>query len=96
MVGDAEATFTIKASFSWKPESPTPGQDITVTLSDIDPTTDEDGDVAPSITIGGEEVQNVGNANDDSSSTWKGQVHGSTRLGNRKIEVSVGDTDLPS
>ena len=91
MVGDAEATFTIKASFSWKPESPTPGQDITVTLSDIDPTTDEDGDVAPSITIGGEEVQNIGNANDDSSSTWKGQVHGNTRLGNRKIEVSVGD-----
>ena len=36
-VDDAEATFTIKASFSWGPESPTPGQDITVTLSDIEP-----------------------------------------------------------
>ena len=95
--GDASATFTIKASFSWEPESPTPGQDITVTLADIDPTTDADGaDVAPSITIGGEEVQNIGNANDDKSSTWKGQVHGSTRLGNRSIAVSVGDTDLPS
>ena len=48
-VDDAKATFTIKASFSWEPESPTPGQDITVTLSDIEPTTDEDGaDVAPS------------------------------------------------
>ena len=34
---DASATFTIKASFSWEPESPTPGQDITVTLSDIEP-----------------------------------------------------------
>ena len=96
-VDDATATFTIKASFSWKPESPTPGQDITVTLADIDPTTDEDGnDVAPSITIGGKEVPAVGDASDDKSSTWKGQVAGDTPLGNRSIAVSVGDTDLPS
>ena len=97
MEDDATATFTIKASFSWSPESPTPGQDITVTLSDINPTTDEDdADVPPVITIGGKAVPVVGDAGDDKSSTWKGQVAGDTPLGNRSIAVSVGDTDLPS
>ena len=95
-VDDATATFTIKASFSWEPESPTPGQDITVTLSDIDPTTEDGADVAPSITIGGKAVTGVGDASDDKSSTWKGQVAGDTPLGNRSIAVSVDDTDLPS
>ena len=94
-IGDASATFTIKASFSWKPESPTPGQDITITLADIDPETDaDDADVAPSITIGGKAVTGVGNAGDDKPSTWKGQVAGDTPLGNRRIAVSVDDTDL--
>ena len=102
-VGDAEAKFTIKASFSWKPESPTPGQDITITLADIDPVNpneagstnfDADDDEAPTITIGGEEVQGAGNAGDDKRSTWKGQVHGDTPLGNRRIAVSVGEDDL--
>ena len=102
-VGDADATFTIKASFSWKPESPTPGQDITITVVDIDPVNpneagstnfDADDDEAPTITIGGEEVQGVGNASDDKRSTWKGQVHGDTPLGTRRIAVSVGDDDL--
>ena len=91
-VGDASATFTIKASFSWSPESPTPGQDITVTLADIEPDTAE----SVEITIGGEDVLEVGDAGDDKDTTWKGQVNGDTRLGNRKIAVSVGDTDLPS
>ena len=91
-VDDAEATFTIKASFSWGPESPTPGQDITVTLSDIEP---EEGQ-SVEITIGGEDVLEVGDAGDEKDTTWKGQVNGDTRLGNRKIAVSVGDTDLPS
>ena len=91
-VEDASATFTIKASFSWEPESPTPGQDITVTLSDIEP---EEGE-SVEITIGGEDVLDVGDAGDEKNTTWKGQVNGDTRLGNRKIAVSVGDTDLPS
>ena len=91
-VGDASATFTVKASFSWSPESPTPGQDITVTLADIEPDTGE----AVEITIGGEDVLEVGDAGDDKDTTWKGQVNGETRLGNRKIAVSVGDTELPS
>ena len=92
----ASATFTIEASFSWKPESPTPGQDITITLVDIDPentgtaaTVDPALDVAPTITIGGQVVQGVGNAGDDKRSTWKGQVHGDTPLGNRRIGVAV-------
>ena len=89
-VGDASATFTIKASFSWKPESPTPGQDITVTLSDIEPATGE----SVGISIGNQAVQNVGDAGDDKVTTWKGQVAGNTPLGNRRIEVSVGDTAL--
>ena len=38
----------------------------------------------------------VGDAGDDKDTTWKGQVNGDTRLGNRKIVVSVGDTELPS
>ena len=91
-VGDASATFTVKASFSWSPESPTPGQDITVTLADIEPDTGE----SVEITIGGEDVLEVGDAGDDKDTTWKGQVNGDTRLGNRKIAVSVGDTELPS
>ena len=87
---DASATFTIDASFTWAPESPTPGQDITITLSDIEPTSSESVD----ITIGGQDVLNVGDAGDDEDTTWKGQVNGDTPLGNRKIEVSVGKTDL--
>ena len=90
MVGDVSATFTIEASFTWKPESPTPGQDITITLSDIEPSSSESVD----ITIGGQNVQNVGEAGDDKDTTWKGQVHGDTPLGNRKIAVSVGKEDL--
>ena len=89
-VGDVDATFTIEASFTWKPESPTPGQDITITLSDIEPSSSESVD----ITIGGQDVQNVGDAGDDKDTTWKGQVHGDTPLGNRKIAVSVGKKDL--
>ena len=104
-VGDASDTFEIKASFSWSPESPTPGQDITVTLADIDPDNenlatsddfDADDDEPPTITISGEDVENVGDAGDDKRSTWKGQVNGDTPLGNRRIAVSVGETDLPS
>ena len=91
-VEDASATFTVKASFSWSPESPTPGQDITVTLADIEPDTGE----SVEITIGGEDVLEVGDAGDDKDTTWKGQVNGDTRLGNRKIAVSVGETELPS
>ena len=100
-VGDASATFTIKASFSWSPENPTPGQDITITLADIDPentgtgtTVDTSLDVAPDITIGGEDVLNVGDASDDMRSTWKGQVNGDTPLGNRRIAVTVDGEGL--
>ena len=104
-VGDASDTFEIKASFSWSPESPTPGQDITVTLADIDPENenlatsddfDADDDEPPTITISGEDVENVDDAGDDKRSTWKGQVNGDTPLGNRRIAVSVGETDLPA
>ena len=91
-VGDVDATFTIEASFTWSPETPTPGQDITITLSDIEPSSSE----LVSITIGGQDVQNVGDAGDDKDTTWKGQVNGDTPLGNRKIAVTVGKKELKS
>ena len=105
---DAPAkTFEIKPSFTFDPESPTPGQDVTINLVDIKgeptsvtftgaaaimdiPDSDPDDDADDS-------VDNIRDADGDAETTtgWKVQVPGDTRIGNVRVTIAHDDVDDP-
>ena len=105
--GAPAKTFEIKPSFTFDPESPTPGQDVTINLVDIkgeptsvtftgasaikdipdsDPDDDED-----------DSVDNIRDADGDAETTtgWKVQVPGDTRIGNVRVTIEHDDVDDP-
>ena len=88
--GDTAATAAIhkiKATFTVAPESPNPGQDVTITLADTDVT----GDSTVSVSFGGGESEDANNAGDDKESTWKVGVPSDVRRGTIQMSVKVDD-----
>ena len=105
---DAPAkTFEIKPSFTFDPENPTPGQDVTINLVDIsgEPTSvtftgaDPIMDIADSDPDDGKDdsVDNIRDADGDAETTtgWKVQVPGDTRIGNVRVTIAHDDVDDP-
>ena len=98
-------TFEIKPSFTFDPESPTPGQDVTINLVDIsgEPTSVTFTgaaaivDIADSDPDDGEDdsVDNIRDADGDAETTtgWKVQVPGDTRIGNVRVTIEHDDVD---
>ena len=105
--GAPAKTFEIKPSFTFDPENPTPGQDVTINLVDIkgeptsvtftgasaikdipdsDPDDDED-----------DSVDNIRDADGDAETTtgWKVQVPGDTRIGSVRVTIEHDDVDDP-
>ena len=97
---DAPAkTFEIKPSFTFAPESPTPGQDVTINLVDIsgEPTsvkftgakeiTDvEDNPATENIDEGEDNIRDSDN-DAETLGGWKVQVPGNTRIGNVRVTI---------
>ena len=97
---DAPAkTFEIKPSFTFAPESPTPGQDVTINLVDIsgEPTsvkftgakeiTDvEDNPATENIDEGEDNIRDSDN-DAETLGGWKVQVPGTTRIGNVRVTI---------
>ena len=81
------ANHKIKATFTVAPESPNPGQDVTITLADTDVT----GDSTVSVSFGGGESEDANNAGDDKESTWKVGVPSDVRRGTIQMSVKVDD-----
>ena len=106
--GEAVAkTFEIKPSFTFDPENPTPGQDVTINLVDIsgEPTSvkftgavaivdqDADPDAVPPVPA----IDRIRDADGDAETTtgWKVQVPGDTRIGNVRVTIEHDDVDDP-
>ena len=90
------AKFTIKPSISVSPDNPKPGQDMTITLNDIEPATsgtgdDEVVDEAPTISFAGAIAKDLEDDEDDKFTTWKIQVPGTVRVGTIQVRVNVDD-----
>ena len=92
-------TFEIKPSFTFAPESPTPGQDVTINLVDIsgEPTsvkftgaieiTDvEDNPATENIDEGEDNIRDSDN-DAETLGGWKVQVPGNTRIGNVRVTI---------
>ena len=97
---DAPAkTFEIKPSFTFAPESPTPGQDVTINLVDIsgEPTSVKftgaaaivdqvaDPDAVPAVSA----IDRIRDSDNDAETLggWKVQVPGTTRIGNVRVTI---------
>ena len=92
-------TFEIKPSFTFAPESPTPGQDVTINLVDIsgEPTSVKftgaaaivdqvaDPDAVPAVPA----IDRIRDSDDDAETLggWKVQVPGNTRIGNVRVTI---------
>ena len=85
----AAANHKIKATFTADPESPNPGQDVTITLADTDVT----GSSTVSVKFGGGDALGATNTDDDKDTTWKVGVPSSVRRGTIQMSVKVGDAD---
>ena len=99
----AETSFEIKPSFTFDPESPTPGEDVTISLVDISGApTSVTFTGAPTImnvaaTEGSPAVVNIRDSDGDDSTTtgWKVQVPGETRIGDVRVTIVHPDADDP-
>ena len=90
-----EKTFEIKPSFTFDPENPTPGQDVTINLVDIS------GPPTSVTFTGAEAIENTPADGDDpavirirdsdddpdTQTSWKVQVPGGTRIGNVRVTI---------
>ena len=103
----ASTSFEIKPSFTFSPESPTPGEDVTISLVDISnapisvtftgapPIMDvaADPNATPPVTA----EDNIRDSDGDASTTtgWKVQVPGTTRIGTVRVTIDHPDADDP-
>ena len=91
----AETSFEIKPSFTFDPESPTPGEDVTISLVDISgaPTsvTFTGAPKIMNVAATGDDpaVVNIRDSDGDDSTTtgWKVQVPGGTRIGTVRVTI---------
>ena len=84
----AAANHKIKATFTADPESPNPGQDVTITLADTDVTDTSEVKVR----FGGKDrgdAENATNTDDGKDSTWKVAVPSDVRRGTIQMSVTV-------
>ena len=105
--GAPAKTFEIKPSFTFDPESPTPGQDVTINLVDIsgEPTSVTFTGAAAIVDVpdsdpnddADDSVDNIRDADGDADTTtsWKVQVPGDTRIGNVRVTIEHDDVDDP-
>ena len=99
----AETSFEIKPSFTFNPESPTPGEDVTISLVDISgaPTsvtfTGADPIMNVAATDDSPAVVNIRDSDGDDSTTtgWKVQVPGDTRIGTVRVTIVHSGADDP-
>ena len=84
----AAANHKINATFSIDPESPNPGQDVTITLADTDVTGSSD----VMVSFGGGTALSATNTDDGKVTTWKVTVPSDVRRGTIQMKVS-GTTD---
>ena len=80
----AAATHKISATFTISPESPNPGQEVTITLAD----TDVMSDSAVMVSFGGGAAQAASNTDDGNDSTWSVAVPSDVRRGTIQMKVS--------
>ena len=85
----AAANHKINATFTADPESPNPGQDVTITLADTDVT----GSSTVSVRFGGGSALDATNTDDDKDTTWKVGVPSSVRRGTIQMSVTVDSAD---
>ncbi len=97
-------SFTIKPSFGFSPESPTPGQNVKITLVDITPdkmiddpdSTDPDDMIVmpPEVRFAGTAIpaDDVTDAGDTDAKTWNAKVPGG-RIGSVQLRVIVTTVD---
>ena len=81
----AAVNHKIKATFTIDPESPNPGQDVTITLADTDVT----GSSTVSVSFGGGSDLSASNTDDDKDTTWKVGVPSVVRRGTIQMSVTV-------
>ena len=79
----------IKAAFAISPESPNPGQDITITLMD----TDVESGSTVEVGFAGGTAAVANDAGDDKDTTWKITVPSDVRTGTIQISVDVDEAD---
>ena len=82
---ETAANHKIKATFTVSPESPNPGQDVTITLADTDAT----GSSTVSVSFGGGTSLDAANTDDDNDTTWKVAVPSDVRRGTIQMSVTV-------
>ena len=82
---ETAANHKIKATFTVSPESPNPGQDVTITLADTDAT----GSSTVSVSFGGGTSLDAANTDDDNDTTWKVAVPSDVRRGTIQMNVTV-------
>ena len=83
----ATANHKINATFTADPESPNPGQDVTITLADTDVT----GSSTVSVSFGGGSALAATNTDDSADTTWKVAVPSDVRRGTIQMSVKVDD-----
>ena len=83
----AAANHKINATFTADPESPNPGQDVTITLAD----TDVMGSSTVSVSFGGGSALDASNTDDGKDTTWKVGVPSDVRRGTIQMSVTVDD-----
>ena len=83
----AAANHKINATFTIDPESPNPGQEVTITLADTDVTDSS----TVSVSFGGGASQSASNTDDGKDSTWKVAVPSDVRRGTIQMSVTVDD-----
>ena len=82
---ETAANHKIKATFTVSPESPNPGQDVTITLADTDAT----GSSTVSVSFGGGTSLDAADMDDDNATTWKVAVPSDVRRGTIQMSVTV-------
>ena len=82
---ETAANHKIKATFTVSPESPNPGQDVTITLADTDATDSS----TVSVSFGGGTSLDAADTDDDNATTWKVAVPSDVRRGTIQMSVTV-------
>ena len=80
----AAANHKINATFTISPESPNPGQSVTITLADTDVT----GSSTVSVSFGGGPSQAATNTDDGKDTTWSVDVPSDVRRGTIQMRVT--------
>ena len=81
----ASDNHVIKATFTVAPESPNPGEDITIILLD----TDVESDSSVKVAFAGGEAMDANEADDDADATWKITLPSDVRTGTIQVSVTV-------